>query len=199
VDVPYVVLEAWASVNIVLLLLLAGSLLTYAHRARSLVVKRISNTAAIFATLTAFAASLRIVSLARFQRSGSQFWGSAIEWSMFVLVAAATSGVVIWSLARLRQTLRLVERDERMVSVLTEQARVDTTVSEWGLTARELQVVEAIASGVVSDREIADALFIAPTTVATHVHHILQKAGLSSRLDVMLYADDSAVRTGGSR
>jgi ATP/maltotriose-dependent transcriptional regulator MalT len=118
---------------------------------------------------------------------------------MFVLVAAATSGVVIWSLARLRQTLRLVERDERMVSVLTEQARVDTTVSEWGLTARELQVVEAIASGVVSDREIADALFIAPTTVATHVHHILQKAGLSSRLDVMLYADDSAVRTGGSR
>ncbi|MEZ4570765.1 MAG: LuxR C-terminal-related transcriptional regulator [Thermomicrobiales bacterium] len=51
------------------------------------------------------------------------------------------------------------------------------------LTAREIEVARFLADGY-TDREIADALFISPSTVSTHVHHILQKLDLRSRVQV---------------
>ena len=51
------------------------------------------------------------------------------------------------------------------------------------LTPRELEVAHLLADEY-SDRQIAAALFIAPSTVASHVHHILQKLNLRSRVQV---------------
>ncbi len=76
-----------------------------------------------------------------------------------------------------------------MVSVLTERAMLDMSVSDWGLTPRELEVLELIVSGSTSDDEIADSLYISPSTAATHVRNILKKAGLSNRKDLMLVGD----------
>ncbi len=51
------------------------------------------------------------------------------------------------------------------------------------LTRRELEVAYLIAEGR-TDRQIADALFLSVRTVGVHVHHILQKLELRSRVEV---------------
>jgi predicted ATPase/DNA-binding CsgD family transcriptional regulator len=48
------------------------------------------------------------------------------------------------------------------------------------LTARELEVARLVADGL-SNRAIAAALFVSVATVKTHVSHVLQKLGLTSR------------------
>ncbi len=48
------------------------------------------------------------------------------------------------------------------------------------LTQRETEVLLRIASGA-TDREIADALFVSPRTIHTHVSHILTKLDATSR------------------
>ena len=51
------------------------------------------------------------------------------------------------------------------------------------LSRREQEVAVLIAAGL-SNKLIADRLFIATSTVKDHVHHILQKTGLSNRAAV---------------
>jgi DNA-binding NarL/FixJ family response regulator len=48
------------------------------------------------------------------------------------------------------------------------------------LTPRELEVLRLLVDGR-SDREIAEALYISPRTVMTHVMNILNKLGVNSR------------------
>jgi non-specific serine/threonine protein kinase len=54
------------------------------------------------------------------------------------------------------------------------------------LTPRELEVARLLAAGH-TDREIADELFIAPGTVGVHVHNILRKLELESRVQVAVW------------
>ena len=56
-----------------------------------------------------------------------------------------------------------------------------------GLTARERDVLRLIVDGH-PDREIAEALFISPRTVTTHVTNILNKLGVNSRSAAAAYA-----------
>src|SRR5205814_10697914 len=51
---------------------------------------------------------------------------------------------------------------------------------EFGLTPREQDVLSLIAEGR-TDRQIAEALFISPRTVAMHVSSILAKLGVPNR------------------
>ena len=51
---------------------------------------------------------------------------------------------------------------------------------EYGLTSRERDVLALIAEGR-TDRQIAEALFISPRTVAMHVSSILTKLGVPNR------------------
>jgi ATP/maltotriose-dependent transcriptional regulator MalT len=55
------------------------------------------------------------------------------------------------------------------------------------LTLRELDVVRLIARGQ-SNREIGDALFISPRTVASHIRNIFSKLNCDSRTDVAAWA-----------
>jgi DNA-binding NarL/FixJ family response regulator len=55
------------------------------------------------------------------------------------------------------------------------------------LTDRELQVLRHIGRGL-SNREIADELFISAKTVESHREHIKQKLGLASSGDLLRYA-----------
>ena len=57
----------------------------------------------------------------------------------------------------------------------------------FGLSARELDVLRLIVAGH-SDREIAEALFISPRTVTTHVSNIFNKLGLSTRAEAAAFA-----------
>jgi DNA-binding NarL/FixJ family response regulator len=62
------------------------------------------------------------------------------------------------------------------------------------MTARERQVVESIADGM-SNKEIADRLHIATHTVKSHVHNILEKLALHTRLEVAAYAHEERAKT----
>lgn len=53
-------------------------------------------------------------------------------------------------------------------------------------TARELEIVEAVASGL-SNKEIADKLFISEGTVKNYISSILEKEGLSHRTQLAIY------------
>jgi DNA-binding NarL/FixJ family response regulator len=55
------------------------------------------------------------------------------------------------------------------------------------LTERETEVLRLLARGM-SNKEIAQALVISEQTVKTHVSHILDKLGVSSRTHAALYA-----------
>jgi len=55
------------------------------------------------------------------------------------------------------------------------------------LTSRELEVLKLVAKGM-SNREIADELFISENTVKNHVRNILEKLHLHSRMQAVMYA-----------
>jgi len=61
------------------------------------------------------------------------------------------------------------------------------------MTARERQVIESIADGL-TNKEIADRLLSATHTVKSHVHNILEKLALHTRLEVAIYARDQGAR-----
>ncbi len=55
------------------------------------------------------------------------------------------------------------------------------------LTGREIEVLELVADGKTS-REIGDLLYISENTVKNHIRNILDKLGLHSRNEAVLYA-----------
>lgn len=56
-----------------------------------------------------------------------------------------------------------------------------------GLTPRQLEVLRLVAQGL-RNSEIADQLVISEQTVKTHVAHLLEKLGVTSRLQAARYA-----------
>jgi DNA-binding NarL/FixJ family response regulator len=59
---------------------------------------------------------------------------------------------------------------------------VGETPPHLGLTARETEVLLLVARGL-SNKEIADALFISAKTASVHVSRILMKLGVTSRVE----------------
>ena len=57
----------------------------------------------------------------------------------------------------------------------------------FGLSPRELEVLALLAAGR-TNRQIGDELFISPKTASVHVTHILDKLGVSSRVEAALVA-----------
>ena len=55
------------------------------------------------------------------------------------------------------------------------------------LTGREIEVLELVAQGN-TNREIGELLFISENTVKNHIRNILDKLGLHSRNEAVLYA-----------
>lgn len=58
------------------------------------------------------------------------------------------------------------------------------------ITQREKDVIELIAEGL-SNKEIAEKLYLSPYTIKSHVHNILEKLTLNSRLQISKYARDN--------
>lgn len=77
-------------------------------------------------------------------------------------------------------------------SYVYSSAPVPSSVT--GLTERELDVLKAIARGL-SNAEIAAELFLAETTVKTHVAHILSKLGVRDRVQAAVLAHQTRIAT----
>lgn len=61
------------------------------------------------------------------------------------------------------------------------------SVRKPALTGRELEVLEHVSQGMTS-KEIGEELFISENTVKNHVRNILDKLGVHSRNEAVLYA-----------
>ena len=57
------------------------------------------------------------------------------------------------------------------------------------LTKREQEIVDLISDGM-SNKEIAQQLHIATFTVKSHVHNVLEKLDLSTRLQIAAFVRD---------
>ena len=55
------------------------------------------------------------------------------------------------------------------------------------ITPRERELLEALAEGL-SDKEIAERLYVGVGTVRTHMTHLLSKFGVDSRLQALIFA-----------
>ena len=77
------------------------------------------------------------------------------------------------ALARLERGETVVDRE--LVDQLMGRSRAPSPLDE--LTARERHILSLMAEGL-TDRGIAERLWLSPKTVETHVRHVLQKLGL---------------------
>jgi DNA-binding NarL/FixJ family response regulator len=76
----------------------------------------------------------------------------------------------------------------KMLGELARPASPARTAPTVTLTDREQDVLELLVSGVTSNRELADRLFVSENTVKYHLRNILDKLHLSSRAQVIAYA-----------
>ena len=74
----------------------------------------------------------------------------------------------------------------QIVEQVVDQGKTDL-IGAVRMTKREREVVDLIAEGL-SNKEIAQRLNIATYTVKSHVHNILEKLALHTRLQVASYA-----------
>lgn len=146
----------------------------------------------------------RVHSLASDSRVGAVVvytWSITSE-QVDAALAAGARGVLAKSESAesLVHALLAVEAGELVVSKAFRRPRGYSWPGfDIGLTARESEVAALLGQGL-SNREIADALFISEHTVKSHLKAIFQKAGVVSRAQAIArIAEDAGFRRVGSR
>jgi len=93
------------------------------------------------------------------------------------LIAALFAGLGIWlGLTLTRNKVQVVRQPGPTESFTLDGRRL----SELGITPRELEILGLIAAGL-SNREIADRLFVSENTVKTHSSRLFDKLGAKRR------------------
>ena len=95
------------------------------------------------------------------------------------LIAALFAGLGIWLGLKLTKNKEvLVVKEVPVPAAVAPFAVNQERVKDLGITKRELEILELIAQGL-SNREIADKLFVSENTVKTHSSRLFDK--LSAR------------------
>jgi DNA-binding CsgD family transcriptional regulator len=104
------------------------------------------------------------------------------------LVALLFAGTGIWLGLRFTKTKETVI--VREVPVPTREFVMDTAkLDELGITAREFEILELIARGM-SNREIAEQLFVSENTVKTHSSRLFDKLNARRRTQAVQIAKE---------
>ena len=96
------------------------------------------------------------------------------------LIALVFAGVGIWLGLKLTRKRELVVVREVEVPASQNFVLNETRQRELGITRRELEILELIASGL-SNREIAEKLFVSENTVKTHSSRLFDKLNVKRR------------------
>lgn len=84
---------------------------------------------------------------------------------------------------------RVVPNVVQLLNELAASTRASAPAASFGLTPRELEIVTLVTQGC-GNREIAGQLRISEETVKRHLTHIFDKVGMSTRLELALFALD---------
>lgn len=106
------------------------------------------------------------------------------------------------------QTVQLIQDVFRLIApvpapaleiapTLEERQQPPANRNTSPLTAREREIMGLIGIGL-SNRQIAERLYLSQATVKTHITHLLQKLGLENRTEAALYAVRESVLPGTS-
>ena len=96
------------------------------------------------------------------------------------LVAAVFAGVGIWLGHKLTRRTETVVVREVVIEAPADFTRDQGKVDSLGITPRELEILELIAAGL-SNREIAERIFVSENTVKTHLSRLFDKLGAKRR------------------
>jgi DNA-binding CsgD family transcriptional regulator len=102
------------------------------------------------------------------------------------LIALIFASVGIWLGLTITKTTEVVVVREVPVPAVPF-VRDEAKVAELGITPRELEILEHIASGM-STREMAAALFVSENTVKTHASRLFDKLGVNRRTQAVQVA-----------
>jgi len=94
------------------------------------------------------------------------------------LVAAVFATLGIWLGLRLTRHTETVR--EVLVAAPVNFVRDQNKLESLGITPRELEILELIAAGL-SNREIAERVFVSENTVKTHSSRVFDKLGARRR------------------
>jgi two-component system NarL family response regulator len=123
------------------------------------------------------------------------------EDDLYEAVKAGVNGYLLKeiSVEEVAEAIRAVAQGQSLISpsmasklltqfnVLARKAEERRQYPPPTLTSRELQVLKLVSRGM-SNREIAEDLFISENTVKNHVRNILEKLHLHSRMEAVIYA-----------
>ena len=96
------------------------------------------------------------------------------------LIALLFAGLGIWLGLKLTRKKEVLVVKEVEVPASQSFALNEERVKDLGITKRELEILELIAQGM-SNREIADKLFVSENTVKTHSSRLFDKLSAKRR------------------
>jgi len=105
------------------------------------------------------------------------------------LVAALFAGLGIWLGLKLTRKQEVVVVKEVPVAAMQPFALNKERLRDLGITKRELEILELIAQGM-SNREIADKLFVSENTVKTHSSRLFDKLSARRRTQAVQIAKE---------
>jgi len=105
------------------------------------------------------------------------------------LIALLFAAVGIWLGLKLTRKEEVVVIKEVQIPGSKTFSLNEERVRELGVTRRELEILELIAKGM-SNREIADALFVSENTVKTHSSRLFDKLSAKRRTQAVQIAKD---------
>lgn len=108
------------------------------------------------------------------------------------IVAVLFSVLGIWLGLKLTRTREVVVLREVPVQVTGPFVRNTARQEALGITPRELEILELIAEGL-SNREIAERLFVSENTVKTHSGRLYDKLSARRRTQAVQHAKEAGL------